>query len=168
MSCCIRTASPLWCPWQTIGLAPPLVSMRTFDSSTPVWTFTEAMCAIWIVSCCRPNQRGTCWTTLVGVMRTWVGRRRLPALMRLARKTSPDANGRPLLQIHTTTRTAITPITPRVSVTGSTAQMLSYFAQNAFHGGHAVAAPRAWLARALSQAAPVRHPHSLLPTDWQL
>src|SRR6516225_3262941 len=89
-------ASRLWCPWQTIGSEPPLVSMSTFDSTMPVSMFTEATCAMWIVSSCFPNHRGLNWTTLVGVMATCVGNTRLPRLRRLARKTSPAMNGRPL------------------------------------------------------------------------
>src|SRR5205814_6114151 len=43
-----------------------------------------------------PIHRGVYWTTLVGVICTCVGKRWLPLLRRLARKTSPGANGRPL------------------------------------------------------------------------
>src|SRR3989442_1251232 len=52
MSAFMRTA---WCfrwPWQRIGLAPPLVSISTFDSSSFVSMRTDAMCAMWIVSSC--------------------------------------------------------------------------------------------------------------------
>src|SRR4029079_11199621 len=90
----MRTASALRWPWQAIGSEPPLVSIRTFESSTPVSMFTEATCAIWMVCSCLPNQRGLYWTTLVDVMATCVGNRWLPRLRRLARNTSPVVNGR--------------------------------------------------------------------------
>ena len=37
--------------------------------------FTDAMCAMWMDSSWRPIQRGVYCTTLVGVMRTCVGKR---------------------------------------------------------------------------------------------
>ena len=70
---------------------------------------TEAMCAMWIDSSCRPIHPGVKCTTLVGVMRTCVGRRRLPRLNRLARKTSPAAKGRPLSQTTKSHRAAPAP-----------------------------------------------------------
>ena len=66
----------------------------------PVSILTDAMCAMWMVSSRRPTHRGVYCTTLVGVISTCVGNRRLPELTRLARKTSPVANGRPLLHTH--------------------------------------------------------------------
>src|SRR5438034_507262 len=65
-----------------------------------------------MVSSCLPIHRGVYCTTLVGVISTCVGNSRLPRLMRLARKTSPAANGSPLRQIHTTRTTKIVATIP--------------------------------------------------------
>src|SRR3954467_4881088 len=93
--------------------------MRTFDRSAPVSILTEATCAICIVSSRLPIQRGVYCTTLVSVIRTWVGNRWFPELQRLARNTSPDANGRPLR--HTQNAIRMTPATsaPRTHSTVS-------------------------------------------------
>src|SRR5438093_5653154 len=102
-----------------MGSAPPLVSISTFESNSPVSIFTDATCAMCIVSCCRPIHRGVCWTTLVGVMSTCVGNRRLPALIRLARKTSPSAKGRFLRQITNTRPIATRAAAPSVHTSQS-------------------------------------------------
>ena len=62
-----------------IGLAPPLVSMRTSESIRLVWIFTDEICAMWIDSSCLPIHRGVYWTTALGVISTCVGSSRLPA-----------------------------------------------------------------------------------------
>ena len=73
-------ASRLRWPWQPNRSRPPLVSMSTSDSSMPVSILTDDTCAMWIVSSWRPIQLGVYCTTLVGVISTCVGKRRLPRL----------------------------------------------------------------------------------------
>ena len=68
---------------------------------------TDAIWAMWIDFSSRPIQRAVYCTTLDEVIDTWVGNTRFPPLRRLARNTSPGANGRPLRQ----TWKAITPRT---------------------------------------------------------
>ena len=115
-----------------MGSDPPLVSIRTSENISVVSILTDATCAMWIVSSCRPIHRGLYWTTLDGVIRTCVGNRWLPELRRLARKTSPGANGRPFRH---TIATSTAKIAPAVSPTHQVASlfarhdraMLSYF-----------------------------------------
>src|SRR6202049_4681518 len=64
---------------------------------------------MWMVSSCLPVHRGVYCTTLDGVMSTCVGKRWLPPLNRLARNTSPEANGRPFPQIHHPSSTSAPP-----------------------------------------------------------
>lgn len=45
MSALIRVASPLVCPEHRMGDDPPLVSMSTSDSTTPVVILTDDTCA---------------------------------------------------------------------------------------------------------------------------
>src|SRR4051812_8814374 len=84
-----------------------------------------------MVSSRRPNQRGVYWTTAVGVISTCVGNRRLPELRRLARNTSPSANGRPFSQTQTKRSAATAPTAASVHQSQSdslvTILMLSYF-----------------------------------------
>src|SRR5579864_5028115 len=67
---------------------------------------------MWMVSSCLPIHRGVYCTTLDGVISTCVGKRWLPPLNRLARKTSPEANGWPFRQIHS-------PITASAQMAGT-------------------------------------------------
>src|SRR5919199_614902 len=110
----MRFASRLRWPWHSIGSLPPLVSTITFDSSAPVSIFTDETCAMCIVSSRRPIQRGVYCTTLDGVMSTCVGKRWLPLLSRLARNTSPGANGRPFSHTQTAITTMTAPTDPSV------------------------------------------------------
>src|SRR5581483_3814791 len=95
--------------------------MSRFERIAPVSTRTDERCAMWIVSSRLPIHRGVYCTTLVGVICTWVGNRWLPRLQRLARNTSPEANGRPFRQIHTASaaRTTIAVNTVHHSQSGS-------------------------------------------------
>src|SRR5258708_7965034 len=93
-----------------MGSEPPLVSIRTWENRRPVSIVTDDTCAMWIDSSLRPTHWGVYCTTLDGVISTCVGKRRSPALRRLARNTSPAANGRPLRQTQTaSSRSVATP-----------------------------------------------------------
>ena len=54
----ISTASRFRWPWQRTGLAPPLVSIMTFEKNRFVSISTDATCAMWIDCSRRPNHCG--------------------------------------------------------------------------------------------------------------
>src|SRR3954470_12730728 len=119
-----------------------------------------------MVSSRRPNDRGVYCTTEVGAISTCVGNRWLPALRRLARKTSPSANRRPFSQIQTKRTAATAPAAASVHQSQSdsvvTVLMLSYFARQQ---GADLAVPLARFTRTFAREIIVGEADRQLPTE---
>src|ERR1700676_1224366 len=137
---------------------------------------------MWMVSSCLPIPRGVYCTTLEGVMSTCVGKRWLPLLNRLARNTSPEANGWPFRQIENPSSTSTPParatahqihcvsLVTTVDVKLFSADRrcpLSVVELSVFGRSPLLALPRPWFAREVPAPVPLGETHSLLPAPGQ-
>src|SRR5579863_2677910 len=84
----MRCASALRWPWLVIGSVPPVDSITISDQNTPVEMCTEAIFDIAILSSLLPNSRDFTRATRCGLITRRVGKKKLPAVQRLAAKVS--------------------------------------------------------------------------------
>src|SRR5271166_773804 len=84
----MRWASALRCPWLVMGSVPPVDSMTISDHSTPVEMCTDATFDMAILSSLLPKRRDLTRLTRCGLMTSFVGKRKLPCVQRLALKVS--------------------------------------------------------------------------------
>src|SRR5215831_6229192 len=100
----IATASALLWPWLTMGLLPPVESMRMSDQNTPVLICTDATLEIGILSSELPNNRGLIRSTRSGPTSIRVGKSKLPLVQRLAWNTLLELEPRGTLDMMTILR----------------------------------------------------------------
>src|SRR5882724_7499680 len=84
----MRWASALLWPWLVMGSVPPVDSMRMSAQTMPVEMCTEATLEMAMLSSLLPNQRDFTRLTRCELTTSWVGKRKLPFVQRLAVKVS--------------------------------------------------------------------------------
>src|SRR5580698_9162149 len=84
----MRWASALRWPWLVMGSVPPVDSMTISAQNTPVEMCTEAIFDMAMLSSLLPNRRDFTRATRCGLMTRRVGKKKLPAVQRLAAKVS--------------------------------------------------------------------------------
>ena len=95
----IATASALLWPWLTMGLLPPVESIRISDQSIPVLINTEATLVMGILSSELPKNLGLIRRTRSGLTSIRVGKKKLPRVQRLALKTLLEVDVRGAVDI---------------------------------------------------------------------
>ncbi len=93
----MRRASSLRWPRLSMGSVPPLESIRIFDHINPVLMLTDATFDMAMLSSSEPSRRGLMRETRSGVISIRTGKKRLPAVHRLALKTCRSSGIRKVL-----------------------------------------------------------------------